>query len=272
MTSVGYGTGTIKFVPNNKQSPSLNYSQRSLIEVLQLDIGGYSLRACDLDNKKEKIFDFQFKNSDFYKFAHSPNQRDEIRHNDGTYYVSLNQHARTQFHKALRQCFELLESKNQQSADVDSGRSSENKTSTGLSDTRTNVNEKTIFVEIHNLSEYIQQGEANKADELIKKLIKSGVQLQVKHLKETLDEQTFPIRIKIDGFDSDITDLNKFFDVDVYPSTTVHELRAFFEYTLKFPLANQYFFVNGHLAHAESTMNDLKVKNGSLFVLFLIKK
>ncbi|CAF0926032.1 unnamed protein product [Rotaria sordida] len=250
MTSVGYGTGTIKFLPNNKQSPSLNYSQRSLIEVLQLDIGGYSLRACDLDNKKEKIFDFQFKNSDFYKFAHSPNQRDEIRHNDGTYYVSLNQHARTQFHKALRQCFELLESKNQQSADVDSA----------------------IFVEIHNLSEYIQQGEANKADELIKKLIKSGVQLQVKHLKEPLDEQTFPIRIKIDGFDSDITDLNKFFDVDVYPSTTVHELRAFFEYTLKFPLANQYFFVNGHLAHAESTMNDLKVKNGSLFVLFLIKK
>ncbi|CAF4692572.1 unnamed protein product, partial [Rotaria sp. Silwood2] len=45
-----------------------------------------------------------------------------------------------------------------------------------------------------------------------------------------------------------------------------------FEYTHKFPLANQYFFVNGHLAHAESTMKDLEVKSGSLFVLFLIEK
>jgi hypothetical protein len=75
--------------------------------------------------------------------------------------------------------------------------------------------------------------------------------------------------------------------VDVYPSTKVHELRALvskqiklishikisfylqFEYTYKFPCGKQFFFVNGHLAHAESNMKELEVNESSLFVLLV---
>ena len=44
-----------------------------------------------------------------------------------------------------------------------------------------------------------------------------------------------------------------------------------FQYTHDFPLADQYFFVNGHMAYVESTMNDLNVQNNALFVLFVTK-
>jgi hypothetical protein len=37
----------------------------------------------------------------------------------------------------------------------------------------------------------------------------------------------------------------------------------------EFPAVHQYFFVNGHLAYAESTMDELRVEEDSLFVLFL---
>ena len=76
----------------------------------------------------------------------------------------------------------------------------------------------------------------------------------------------------------------------VYPSTTVRELRAVvrieeilsskptnpflfihqFEAAYQYPPANQYFFVNGKIAHDQSTMHDLNVGPNSLFVLFLL--
>jgi hypothetical protein len=43
-----------------------------------------------------------------------------------------------------------------------------------------------------------------------------------------------------------------------------------FEYTEKFSPANQYFFVNGHLAHENFTMKELDVHPDLLFVLFVI--
>ncbi|CAF3407096.1 unnamed protein product [Rotaria sp. Silwood1] len=83
-----------------------------------------------------------------------------------------------------------------------------------------------ILDEIHKLSERIQEGAVNETDELVKKLVKSGVQLLAENSKERLDEQRFPIRIIIDGFDSNIKDKGMLLEMNVYPSTKVHELRA----------------------------------------------
>jgi len=75
----------------------------------------------------------------------------------------------------------------------------------------------------------------------------------------------------------------------VYPSTTIRELRTAvsvkkkeissyfllllkFEYSENFPPSNQYFFVNGRLAHENSTINELDVRPDSLFVLFVIQQ
>ncbi len=34
-------------------------------------------------------------------------------------------------------------------------------------------------------------------------------------------------------------------------------------------MAHQYYFVNGHLAHADSTMDELKIANNALFILLV---
>lgn len=76
--------------------------------------------------------------------------------------------------------------------------------------------------------------------------------------------------------------------IDVYPSTTVRELRAVvrnkstlstiesllsffkFEYSHKIRPVDQYWFVNGHLAYDSSSMKDLDVMENTLFALFVI--
>ncbi|CAF1178930.1 unnamed protein product [Rotaria sordida] len=96
------------------------------------------------------------------------------------------------------------------------------------------------------------------------------IQFQTKITKDKLNEDLFSINI--DGIDHELKNQYKPIPLDVYKSTIVHELKAIFESMYKFPKSNQCFFVNGSFAHEDLLMNDLNVKNNSLFVLFLTKQ
>jgi hypothetical protein len=97
--------------------------------------------------------------------------------------------------------------------------------------------------------------------------------------------------LKVDSNDQGISDKDTEIEMNVYPSTTVSELRAAvciknelfssmhkifvllkYEYSEIFPASSQYVFVNGHLAYENSTMADLNVRDNSLFVLFIIQQ
>ena len=101
------------------------------------------------------------------------------------------------------------------------------------------------------------------------------------------------IKVKIDSNSDEFSKRNTEFDMNVYPSTTIRELRTTvnmtnkcclllfclfkdFVFFLKFKLtdigssSNQYLFVNGHLAHDTSTMSALNIQDGTLFILFII--
>ena len=94
------------------------------------------------------------------------------------------------------------------------------------------------------------------------------------------------VRIQID---SNAREFNGNLTMDVYPSTTVRELRAavskpslvvhYFPCLSLFkvgyvqnriPSTGQYWFVNGHLAYENSTMADLNVQADTLFILFVV--
>ncbi len=49
----GFSTCRIQFIPNDQQYAERNYSDRSLIELRQHDFANFTLRALDIDNKKE---------------------------------------------------------------------------------------------------------------------------------------------------------------------------------------------------------------------------
>ncbi|CAF4429844.1 unnamed protein product [Rotaria socialis] len=267
MSSIVYCTGTIRFISNGRRDQSRAYSDRSLIELLQDNAGRYILRALDIENNKSEIFCLPITKADLYKFGSSDSDADNIDHPDGTYSVLLKRQLRGNFHEKLRECFRTLDSVNSRPRDTNSSRSAENKPSTGLQNTRSKVNEKTILADIHNLGEYIQNGKESKAAELIKNLIASGVRLRVDTVKDSQDDKTIKIQIKIDGIDPRIINHGATLDMEVYSSTKIRELRALFEYTHKFPSVHQYFFVNGHLADAESTMNSLQIQDDRMSIL-----
>ncbi|CAF3204564.1 unnamed protein product, partial [Rotaria sp. Silwood2] len=79
------------------------------------------------------------------------------------------------------------------------------------------------------------------------------------------------ILVQFDGDEYGVDQHGGTISVDVFPSTTVRELRAAFELAYHYSAFNQYFFVNGNLVHDNSTMRDLKVGPNSLFVLFLLE-
>lgn len=97
------------------------------------------------------------------------------------------------------------------------------------------------------------------------------------------------IEVQLDGNEYGLDQHGAIFPISVFPTTTVRELRATvhdhfhffithvlfssfqFEISQGFAPTNQYFFVNGHLAHDNSTMKDLNVGPGSLFVLYFLK-
>ncbi|CAF1940287.1 unnamed protein product [Rotaria magnacalcarata] len=267
MRSIVYCTGSIRFIASNRKYENQTYSDRSIIELLQDDTGRYILRALDVENNSQMIFYLTITKSDLYKFGNTDNDADNIDHPNGTYRVFLKRESREDFHKNLRKCIRRLDSVNPQSRDTNSGRSTENKPPTGLQNTISKVNEKTILADIHNLGAYIQNGKGSRAAELIKDLIASGVRLRIDTVKDSQDDKTIKIQIKIDGIDPRIINHEATLDMEVYSSTKIRELRALFEYTHKFPSVHQYFFVNGHLADGESTMNDLQIQDDRMSIL-----
>jgi hypothetical protein len=55
MTSdcIGFSKCRIQFIPNDQQHDKRDYSDRSVIELRQYDFANYSLRALDIENKRE---------------------------------------------------------------------------------------------------------------------------------------------------------------------------------------------------------------------------
>jgi len=50
---MGFSKCRIQFIPNNRQSTGRNYSDRSLIELRELDFPNFKLQALDIDNNNE---------------------------------------------------------------------------------------------------------------------------------------------------------------------------------------------------------------------------
>ncbi|CAF4270519.1 unnamed protein product, partial [Rotaria magnacalcarata] len=73
---------------------------------------------------------------------------------------------------------------------------------------------------------YIQNGKGSRAAELIKDLIASGVRLRIDTVKDSQDDKTIKIQIKIDGIDPRIISHEATLDMEVYSSTKIRELRA----------------------------------------------
>ncbi|CAF4175632.1 unnamed protein product, partial [Rotaria magnacalcarata] len=78
------------------------------------------------------------------------------------------------------------------------------------------------------------------------------------------------IQVQLDGDEYGIDQNGGKFPIDVFRFTKVRELRAAFEFAYQYPPSNQYLFVNGCLAHDDSTMKDLNVGPNSLFILFVL--
>ncbi len=102
-----------------------------------------------------------------------------------------------------------------------------------------------LLTNIHKLSECIQNGDADGAVGLASKLASQHVQLKAKILDKNLHEEplryirtsflllytqsfflSYRIRIKIDGIDLPNNGTNKIDVLNVYRSTTIHELQA----------------------------------------------
>ncbi len=166
--------------------------------------------------------------------------------------------------------------------------------------------------DVYQLGECIKRGRTDDAVDLAKKLSKQRVRLEAKLQDNPREEKSIRyvkncfffnkviinflnrIRVRIDTNGRTISNQQKEFKMNVYPSTTIAELRAAvsvknkettfintkvllyffflfkFQYSKDYSPSNQYFFVNGHLAHEKSTMKELDVEQDILFVLFVI--
>ncbi len=110
-----------------------------------------------------------------------------------------------------------------------------------------------LLTNIHKLSECIQNGDADGAVGLASKLASQHVQLKAKILDKNLHEEplryirtsflllytqsfflSYRIRIKIDGIDLPNNGTNKIDVLNVYRSTTIHELQAMVTEQTKF--------------------------------------
>jgi hypothetical protein len=52
MSIIGYSTCIIQFIRNGTDTPEREYSERSIVELRQLDITAYSIRAIDVENNR----------------------------------------------------------------------------------------------------------------------------------------------------------------------------------------------------------------------------
>ncbi|CAF4411778.1 unnamed protein product, partial [Rotaria sp. Silwood2] len=274
----------IQFIPNNRQRPEHNYSDRTLIELRQYDFDDFSFRAVDVDNNNAEIFNIPFKQSDQYKYGQTVNQPDEIHTNAGTYKLWLNGNTRDEFHQTVNTCSELLPSDKRPNlafndSDQDTDDDDDNDSSDVFDDDTRNEFDihvppvacpKELLLETYRLGKYIEIGASNAAAQLASELASQNIRLKANSLRATENEKEFTIYVQLDGNEYGIDQNGGKIPVDVFRLTTVRELRAIFEFAYQYPPTNQYFFVNGCLAHDDSTMKSLNVGPNSLFVLFVL--
>ncbi|CAF0859538.1 unnamed protein product [Adineta steineri] len=265
MSIVAYSTCRIQFISNDSQRSEQNYSDRSLIELRAYDYADYSLRALDMEADKKEIFNIPLRQVDQYKRGRSANQQDEIPTRNGMYYISLNPTSRDEFHKAFDGIFQQI-ADNEQS-DVSSQVTNHNRDN---SNDVHDVSVKNLLLDIHHLGTCIQQGDSDTAAQLASQLASKPVRLQTKSSKNIREEKPFIVQIQLDGNEYDIDHHGATIPMNVFQSTTVRELRAAFEAVYGNLSVNQYVFVNGHLAHNNSSMSDLNVGPNSLFILFYL--
>ncbi|CAF1277848.1 unnamed protein product [Adineta ricciae] len=75
-------------------------------KLRQYDIGDYALRAIDLKNSKNELFNCPLIRRDQYTFARSSREPDVFNGREYTYQILLNPTSRTQFQEILRTCLE----------------------------------------------------------------------------------------------------------------------------------------------------------------------
>ncbi|CAF3575722.1 unnamed protein product [Rotaria socialis] len=277
MSILAFTTGAIQFSSNDRRVPQRTYSDRSLVQLSYDDDNNeYSLKAIDIENNKEVIFDFPVTNNDLYHFGRSNNEPDEIKHSNGTYQLWVNDESREEFHNTFAAICEMLnfdastntipETIDDHSIHINFNEPIEPKIPVAG-----NFDTKNILTNIHNLSKSIQQGNIDEANRIIMQLASQGARLQGQAFTQLKNEDQFQILVQLDGDQYDIDKDGRTIFLNVFPSTTVRELRAVFELLYHYSPSNQYFFVNGLLADDNSTMKELQVGPKSLFVLFLLE-
>ncbi|CAF1305406.1 unnamed protein product [Rotaria magnacalcarata] len=132
------------------------------------------------------------------------------------------------------------------------------------------VTTRELLLDTQRLSKYIQEGDENAAAQLATQFASQNIRLQAKAFRKENDEASFAIQVQLDGDEYGIDQNGGKFPIDVFRFTKVRELRAAFEFAYQYPPSNQYLFVNGCLAHDDSTMKDLNVGPNSLFILFVL--
>ncbi|CAF0780995.1 unnamed protein product [Adineta steineri] len=284
MSNAGYSQSRIQFIPNDQpRSEQRNYSDRSLVQLIQLDFTDYTLQALDIDNNRTIIFNIPLKQRAQYKIGKTVNNPDEVQDQNGTYYLWLNAQSRIKFHEALDICFQqisLLTNGSPESPTQTPVYKSDEKSPHKYEQTRgvqpklpTRSNENGLLIDIYQLGQNIRQGNIDEAVGLAKKLAQQNIPLQASPWNGQREEEIIEVKVKIDSNEPRIS--NKYKNemiISVYPSTTIQELCLIFEHCHNFSPLNQYFFVNGHLAHHDSTMKDLNIRSNSLFILFIIQQ
>ncbi|CAF0722707.1 unnamed protein product [Adineta ricciae] len=212
----------------------------------------YFLKATDhIASEDEKIiFEIPLSERDIYKFGFVHNQSDEI------YYK-------------LRSCFDIAGSLPQGKSALQPERSTTIQLRNSSKEPRTIATVKDILNDVHELTKSIQTGEVCRAEELASKLANQGVQLTKKNINQDQLHDSLRIRVKIDGMDLPSNYTAEEHTLNIHQSTTIRELKAMFQRTCGFSMANQYFFVNGHLAHEMYSMYDLGLEDNAFFILFV---
>ncbi|CAF4526935.1 unnamed protein product, partial [Rotaria socialis] len=285
MDLAAYSKCRIQYRPDNPKRPDINYSDRSIIELRQYNFADYSIRAVDVDNNKLEIFNVPLRKPEQYKRGDGINQPDEIRGSSGIYFLWLFAQTIEKFHDALDVCIEQLntisrDDSNSQSSNEDMEEEdniSEDKEIPyemihGKIDIPpiNVVPAKELLLDIQRLNKYIQEGDEIAAVQLASQFASQHIRLQAKALNKQNDEASFTIQVQLDGDEYGIDQNGGKIPIDVFRFTKVRELRAAFEFAYQYPPNNQYFFVNGCLAHDDSTMKDLNVGPNSLFILFFL--
>ncbi|CAF1311119.1 unnamed protein product [Adineta ricciae] len=244
-------------------------SDRSIVRLYKAGSvpESYFLKATDhIASEDEKIiFEIPLSERDIYKFGFVHNQSDEI------YYK-------------LRSCFDIAGSLPQGKSALQPERSTTIQLRNSSKEPRTIATVKAsmgqystnllvlcldILNDVHELTKSIQTGEVCRAEELASKLANQGVQLTKKNINQDQLHDSLRIRVKIDGMDLPSNYTAEEHTLNIHQSTTIRELKAMFQRTCGFSMANQYFFVNGHLAHEMYSMYDLGLEDNAFFILFV---